>query len=173
MDIKQSTDGSLVSAKPLLEYQPDLTEWDFHISYIMKVNHNTFSISHQSPDTDTNNKFYTNQEHSEFLDSGGFYRSENDNEYVFAKALKDKLSKSITNKNKNYSYYIKASPNKVLYDARKLYTIEPAVDKNFINNTCKNDQTFIQVSEAIFNKYINFLKTGNTQWLNQAQREIK
>lgn len=139
----------------------------------MKVNHNNFNISHQSPDTDTNNRFYTNQEHSEFLDSSGFYRSENDNEYVFAKALKDKLSKSITNKNKNYSYYIKASPNKVLYDARKLYTIEPTVDKNFINNTCKNDQTFIQVSEAIFNKYINFLKTGNTQWLNQAQREIK
>ena len=26
MDIKQSTEGGLVSVKPLLEYQPDLTE---------------------------------------------------------------------------------------------------------------------------------------------------
>lgn len=141
----------------------------------MRVDHTHFNISQQSNSTVDNapQRFYTNQEHSEFEDSQGFYRAEDDGDHVFAKAIRDKLSKNITNKNLNYSYYIKASPNKVLHDARKLYALKDDPDHSYINNVCKSDHSFIQVTESIFNKYLNFLKTNNIQWLNQAQREVK
>lgn len=119
-------------------------------------------------------KFYTTQEHSQFQDLNGFFRSSDENQHVFAKAIKDKPSKNIVSSRKNYSYYIKASPNKILYDARKLHITEKSPQNHsYINAICKSNQTFLQVSEDIFNKYINFLKTGNVQWLNQAQREVK
>lgn len=140
----------------------------------MRVNHNSFNITHNNVPVDNDqHRFYTNQEHSEFQDSQGQYRLKRDNDFVFAKAIRDKLSKNITNKNLNYSYYIKASPNKILHDARKLYSLKDEPDHSYINNVCKSDQSFIQVSESVFNKYLNFLKTGNIQWLNQAQREVK
>lgn len=140
----------------------------------MRVNHQNFDICHQSSSSDNDtSRFYTTQEGSEFLDTQGFFRTKQDGNIVFAKAIRDKLSKNITNKTLNYSYYIKASPNRILYDARKLYSLKEGSDHDYINSVCKSDHSFIQVSEAVFNKYINFLKTGNIQWLNQAQREVK
>ena len=72
-----------------------------------------------------------------------------------------------------YSYYIKSTPNKILFNPTDLHTIEPKLAKSFLNKTCKSELMFLEVSESIFNMYLNFLKTENSQWLVKAQREIK
>jgi hypothetical protein len=140
----------------------------------MKVNHQSFKVSPQAIIEQEDLKFYTTKNHSEFQDAQGFYRTKEDNDTVFAKAIRDKLSKNITNQTRYYSYYIKASPNRILHDARNLYVAEKSEENHsYINSVCKSGQDFIQVSEAVFIKYLNFLQTENTQWLNQAQREVK
>lgn len=174
MNIQQIGEANISTPISLLEHKEGWPNLPASYYSGMRVDHTHFNISPQSSSVDNStHRFYTNQENSEFLDANGFYRSNNDGDNVFAKAVKDKLSKNITNRNLNYSYYIKASPNKILHDARKLYSLKEENDHAYIDNVCKSDQSFIQVTESIFNKYINFLKTNNVQWLNQAQREVK
>jgi hypothetical protein len=97
-----------------------------------------------------------------------------DDDNVCAKAVRDKLTKSFTNGNtKNFSYYIKTDPNKNVYDPTVKYSIEPKVKKSFINKTCKNILKFTQVSENIFSKYLEFLRTGSKKYLQEVQRDIK
>lgn len=121
----------------------------------------------------TDNKFYTFKGSEKFLDESGYPRTETETEETYAKAVKDKLTKHFGDTNLVYSFYIKTDPNKNIYNPITRYSIEPKIKKNFVNSVCKSNLVFTQVSEAIFNSYINFLKTGNQQWIVQAQREIK
>jgi hypothetical protein len=118
-------------------------------------------------------KFYTLKGSEQFLDDSGFPRTENETDVTYAKAVKDKLTKHFGDNNLLYSFYIKTDPNKNIYNPVTRYTIEPKIKNNFVNRVCKSDLVFTPVTEAIFNNYINFLKTGNEQWIVQAQRDIQ
>jgi len=118
-------------------------------------------------------KYYTLKGQESFLDKDNYPRLDNCNDNVFAKAIKNKLSKNFNSDKIYYSYYIKTDPNKNIYDPSILYTIEPKIKKSFVNSICKNTTVFTQVNEYIFIKYINFLKTHNKKLLLEAQREIK
>lgn len=100
--------------------------------------------------------------------------TQQDDDNVCAKAVRDKLTKSFTNGNaKNFSYYIKTDPDKNVYDPTIKYSVETKVKKSFINKTCKKILKFTQVSENIFIKYLEFLKTGSKKYLQEVQRDIK
>lgn len=93
---------------------------------------------------------------------------------VCAKAIRDKVPRSFSNQRiKSFSYYIKTDPNKNVYDPTTKYSIESKVKRSFINNICKNNLKFTQVTQNIFDKYIEFLKTGSKKRLQDIQREIK
>lgn len=132
---------------------------------------------HKIKDDTVQSVYYTLSGHEDFLDSDGNpVRSKLDNE-VYAKTLKNKPPKAFKTNTLDieavqYSYYVKASPNRILVNPIK--TFAQAVKKsNFIDSVCKNKELFIQVNKAIFDKYLNFLRTQNMKWLTDAQREIK
>jgi hypothetical protein len=118
-------------------------------------------------------KYYTIKGLESFVDEDNYPRLDKNSDNVFAKAVKNKLSKNFNSGIVNYSYYIKTDPNKNIYDPRTSYSIEPKIKKSFINSICKNVLVFTEVSHSIFTKYINFLKTENKKLLQEIQREIK
>ena len=136
----------------------------------MKLNQDQFVMNHGVADT----KLYTKMGDQDYLDDDGFPRVHVENNLVYAKATKDKPSKHFSGpENLAYSYYIKTDPNRNLFNPMDLHTIDPKIKRSFLNKVCKSELVFTQVSESVFTKYINFLKTENLQWLTTAQREIK
>lgn len=137
----------------------------------MRIDKNQFVIEKNKGNTET--LYFTTKGEETFLDEYSNPRLENDGPTVYAKAIKDKKSKQITNDSPiGYSYFIKTEPNKKIYDPTKLYSVESKVKKSFINNVCKNQLVFTEVTKSVFDQYISFLRTGNILWLNKAQREI-
>lgn len=136
----------------------------------MKVNSSDFIINHSLAET----KYYTKKGYENYLDDDGDPRLEKDCDKVYAKAVKNKPSKNFTDKNRvGYSYYIKSTPDKTIYNPTETYSIDPKIKKSFVNKICKNELQFLEVNESVFNMYLNFLKTENSQWLIKAQRAIK
>jgi hypothetical protein len=141
----------------------------------MKIDKESFIVNHKVNSSDSG-KFYTKIGLEDYVDDLGYPRlKDENNEHVYAKCTKDRKSKhfkdtSVVNR---YSFYIITDPSKTIYNPIKLHTIEPNIKKSFINQVCKSNLKFTEVSESIFNKYLNFLATENIQWLNHAQREIK
>lgn len=119
-------------------------------------------------------EYYTKSGLEEFKDDEGNSRLYSDGDNVFAKAVKNKLTKSFTGSSyKNYSFYIKTDPDKKVYDPSELYSIESRINKSFINKVCKNILVYTKVTQSIFNKYLLFLRTGSRKILQEIQREIK
>lgn len=136
----------------------------------MKVNRSEFIINHSSTET----KYFTKKGYETFLDDENTPRIDTDCERVFAKAIKNKPSKNFADRNRvGFSYYIKSTPNKILYNPLENFSIDPKVARSFVNKICKSELMFLEVSESVFNMYLNFLRTENSQWLTKAQREIK
>jgi hypothetical protein len=133
----------------------------------MKVDTSVFNTSQQKFET----KLFTNNSNASFFDEEDNPRSSEDNDKTYAKAVKNKPSKHFSNGEKfSFSFYIKTNPSKVIYDPN---SINDTKIHSFINKVCKSEWSYREVSESVFNKYINFLKTENVQWLNNAQRELK
>lgn len=140
----------------------------------MKIDKSEFHIQHNTNQSVGEVRLYTNKSSQDYIDEVGYYRLSTEGEKLYAKAVKNKQSKSLTNKSPlGFTYYVKADPNKNLYDPTDLHSIEPKIKKSFLNKICKTELRLLEVSESIFNKYITFLKTENAQWLVDAQREVK
>lgn len=121
--------------------------------------------------------YYTLIGNEDFLDQNGNPCRENLDDAVCAKAVKNKLPKafrsnSFNNETVGYSFYIKVLPNKVIYNPIQRYAIKGS-KPSFIDSVCKDNIKFLEVNQMIFEKYMTFLRTKNTQWLTEAQREIK
>lgn len=112
--------------------------------------------------------YYTITKYQSFIDDDGFPRINDDNNHVYAKIINNKKRKNLQDNNLYPSFYIRTDPNKNIFN--------PFLSQNkpsFVDKTCKNINNFSEVTESIFNKYINFLKTQNITWLHSAQREIR
>jgi hypothetical protein len=147
----------------------DLDLWDQSVK--MKIDRNQFVVNKTVAGEET--LYFTSSGNETFLDENNNPRLEQDGPTVYAKAIKDKKSRQM-NKDApvGYSYFIKTEPNKKIYDPTVLHSVEPKVQKSFLNKTCKSTLVFTEVTQSIFNQYLSFLRTGNSLWLNQAQREI-
>lgn len=118
-------------------------------------------------------KYYTIPKHQNYQDENGYSRSETDNNQVFAIASKEAKGKNILQKTANrFRYYVKIEPDKSLHNPFDGYSTK-VKNKSFIDRVCRSENSFMEVNESIFNKYINFLKTQNNKWLTDASREIK
>lgn len=117
------------------------------------------------------NKYYTTLQYQEFLDDNDNCCRKIDDSKVFAKAIKAGYSTDITEKAPRYNkYYIRVYPNKKLYDPFPLYSIGDS-KASFVEKVCKSENTYKEVPESVFNMYLNYLRSENTQWYNKAQRE--
>ena len=136
-----------------------------------KINIQDFTINHTGNDQG-DNEYYVSLADKQFVDNNNFPRTPKDNDKVLAKAIKNKKSKHLKGGVIGYSYYLKISANKTLIDSRILYSLKES-KSSYVDHICKSDQEFTEVSYDTFQKYINFLKTENPQWLNMAQKDIK
>jgi hypothetical protein len=122
-----------------------------------------------------NDEFYCLLGHEDYLDDNGFPRTNDENENVVAKIIFSKKTKHFADSNKSYGrYYIKLDPNSKVFNPKQiLSSIKDKDSLNFINNTCKKEWDFKEVTPQVFQKYITFLKTQNLSWLKDAQRDLK
>jgi hypothetical protein len=92
---------------------------------------------------------------------------------VHAKAIKNRPSKNFQVLSPldtvSFKYYIKTYPNKKPYN--------PLLSENsrssFIDRVCKTETMFTEVNKSVFDKYVNFLQSKNTQWLTEVYRDIR
>lgn len=87
----------------------------------------------------------------------------NDNEYIYAKKIRrqDSSIKYVIKTDKNFKLYNPFS----IYDESERYT-------NFVDNVCRQSDKFREVSKKVFDFYVEFLKTKNISYLNNAEREM-
>jgi len=137
-----------------------------------KVNIDSFSINHNNSVVNQEDEYYVSLADKEFLDKNNFPRSSKDGGKVLAKAIRDKKSKHLNGGIIGHSYHLKISANKTLIDSRTLYSLKES-KASYVDHICKSDKEFLEVSRDTFQKYINFLKTENTKWLDMAQDDIK
>lgn len=117
------------------------------------------------------NKYYTTLQYQEYQDEDENYCRNTDDSKVFAKVLKTGQSKHITNFTGLYNkFYIRVYPDKKLYDPFPKYSITDHKN-SFVDKICKSENVYKQVTERVFNMYLNFLKTESFQWYTKAQRE--
>jgi len=121
------------------------------------------------------NKYYTITGSEDYIDESGFPRLEKDSDKVYAKCSLSQKPKHIVSTTNlgvdkdSYKYYIAKNANNEAYNPNDTY--QPK--SNFINTVCKDSDRLIKVNQYIFDKYINFLKTSNSQWIKQINRDLK
>lgn len=116
--------------------------------------------------------YYTSLQYQDFLDENENYCLTSESAKTFAKTTKSGYSKHIDNKNPKFNkYYVRISNDKKLYDPFPKYSVSDN-RASFIDKVCKNNNSYKEVTESIFNMYLNYLRTENVQWYNKAQREL-
>jgi hypothetical protein len=68
------------------------------------------------------------------------------------------------------TYYIKIGLYGRVYNPIGLYS--EGKQNKFLSKVGKNEYNFVKVNSKVFGMYINFLKTKNIAWLNNAEREM-
>ena len=105
---------------------------------------------------------YTIVGEHEFLDEDNNPRinSDKDNK-IYAKKIVS---------NNSTKFYIKVGTYGKAYNPIGLYS--EGMANKFIAKIGKRAWNFKEVNQKIFDMYVNFLKTKNTAWLNNAEREM-
>ena len=67
-------------------------------------------------------------------------------------------------------YYIKVGLYGKIYNPIGLYS-EGRANK-FLSKVGKSEYNFTRVNQKVFDMYLNFLRTKNVAWLNNAEREL-
>lgn len=122
--------------------------------------------------SENSSRFYTTLQYQEYSDEDDNSRLSVDNNKVFAKAIKSGFSRDINKSGpSHYKFYIRVFPNQKLYDPFPKYSVSD--NKNsFVDKVCRSEISYKEVPESIFNMYLNYLRTENSQWYSKAQREV-
>jgi hypothetical protein len=117
--------------------------------------------------------YYTTLQYQEYTDDNKNSCRNKDDNKVFAKSIKSGYSKNIKEGSPRYNkFYVRIYPNQRLYDPFPKYSVSD--NKNsFVDKICRSENSYKQVPENVFNMYLNYLRTENTQWYNQTQRELR
>lgn len=117
-------------------------------------------------------RYYTSFQYQEYTDNEENSRVSIENNKVFAKAIKSGFSRDINKSGpSHYKFYIRVFSNQKLYDPFPKYSTSD--NKNsFIDRICRTESSYKEVPESIFNTYLTYLRTENSQWYSKAQREV-
>lgn len=135
----------------------------------MKVDQKEFIIA-QNKDVEL---YYTVSGQEDYIDDKQMPRKKVMDDQVYAKSIKNKMSRNTSDSNLKYSYFIKTNPNKELYNPLTIHS--SVVDKSgsYIDKVCKTEWRFTEVNYSIFQEYLTFLKTKNIRTLNMVNRSMK
>ena len=106
-------------------------------------------------------EYYTFADLGDFIDTDGNNRAKEENDSVVAKKT--------TRKNGSIKYTIRLGNDSKLCNPASIY--DNKQDHTFLDRICRSNDRFKQVNLKVFNLYLQFLKTKNTAWLNNAERE--
>lgn len=104
--------------------------------------------------------FFCSKENAEFFDTDGNGCTTTENAKTLAK---------IINKDNHITYQIKIANNNQLFNPLSKFDREKSY--SFLDNVVRPSDKFISVNNLVFTYYLKFLSTGNTAWLNKAERE--
>lgn len=110
---------------------------------------------------ESNIEYYTVSGNEDFFDEDQMPRLNSDSNKVYAK-------KTIRD-NGTARYSIRLSLSNKLYDPTSQYGLDKT--KSFLDSTVRSENRFKNVGPKVFDMYLVFLKTKNTSWLHNAQRE--
>lgn len=120
----------------------------------------------------SDSKYYTSLQYQEYIDENENYCVNKESPKTFAKSVKSGYSKHLNNKGPSfYKFYVRISSDKKLYDPFPKYSVSDN-RASFVDKVCKDNNSYKEVTENIFNMYLSYLRTENTQWYNKAQREL-
>lgn len=114
-------------------------------------------------------KVYTYYGEHEFLDENGFPMLEVEEGIENVFNLTDAYAVSFSRGAKT-NYYVKRGKHGRLYNPIGMYS--EGNSKKQLKHAGKPEWNFSATNEKIFTYYINFLKTRNLSWLNNAEREV-
>lgn len=109
-------------------------------------------------------KFYSIMGSEDYIDENNCpaIKSENDDRVLAKKTLR---------KDGSIKYSIKLTSGGKMKNPLSIYGTKK--DTNFLDRTCRSNNSFKEVSYKVFDLYMNFLKTKNTAWLHNAEREAE
>jgi hypothetical protein len=106
-------------------------------------------------------EYYTISGSEDFFDDNQLPRLNQESDKVYAK--------KIIRDDNTVRYCIRLSLSNKLYDPTSVYGLDKT--KSFLDNTVRSENRFKNVNPQVFELYTNFLKTKNTAWLHNAERE--
>jgi hypothetical protein len=109
-------------------------------------------------------EFYSIVGSEEFLDSNSNPRVSNENDTRV-------LAKKIIRDDGSVKFTIRTNATGKLQNPVSIYGSEKT--NNFLDRVCRSSDKFKEVNMKTFDLYINFLKTKNIAWLNNAEREAE
>lgn len=133
----------------------------------MKVNFAEFKTKNDLEDK----VFYTLSGLETTTDENGYPICSSECDITYAKKVKNKKGKAI-NGNISYTFYIRLYDSKQLYNPLEKYSIEKVNKTSYVDKVCKSTNAFVEVNKAIFDMYLEFLKTKRLAWLDSAQRAL-
>jgi hypothetical protein len=116
----------------------------------------------QNPDQKTI-EYFTLIGDNDFVDDQNRPRSNEENNKTVAK--------SIAVNNYPARYYIKVGLYGKIFNPIGLYS--EGKNTKFLSKIGKKEFEYKEVNQKIFEMYVNFLKTKNVAWLNNAERELR
>lgn len=73
--------------------------------------------------------------------------------------------------NNDIQYYLKVGTYGKIFNPIGLYS--EGKQNKFLSKIGKNEYVFTRVNSKVFEMYVNFLRTKNIAWLNNAERELR
>lgn len=73
--------------------------------------------------------------------------------------------------NNDEQYYIKVGLYGKIFNPIGMYS--EGRQNKFLSKIGKQEYNFTRVNEKVFDMYLNFLRTKNVAWLNNAERELR
>lgn len=124
---------------------------------------NMFKINKDKIEDSYTYEYYTIfGQHSSFDDDGNPLCEDNKKAYAYRR---------IGTETDAESYYVKTGLHGKMFNPMGLYSEGKA--NKFLSKIGKNEYTFTKVNQKVFDMYLNFLRTKNIAWLNNAEREYR
>lgn len=127
-----------------------------------EIKDNNFIFSQNDSNKSTqSNQYYTLVGQEDFIDDENNPRIEKDSdERVFAKKTEKNKLKYLIKIDNAGKFYNPLSPISSIKPIKILQTISVP------------DSRFKEVNKTVFNMYLNFLRSKNIAWINNAEREV-
>lgn len=124
---------------------------------------NIFQINKEKLDDEYEYKYYTIfGQHSAFDEDGNPLCRDDKKTYAYRR---------INTINNSETLFVKTGLYGKMFNPMGMYSEGKA--NKFLAKIGKNEYTFTKVNQKVFDMYLNFLRTKNIAWLNNAEREYR